>query len=114
MNSKPVADNCGDNCKSKDLTCKLTTPELRKRKETVIASLKSQVLDRQELANGYSYKFKGSDNLLDELNEFIKTERQCCNFFDFGVAVKGDTSTAVLTITGPEGTKIFITSELEM
>ena len=56
----------------KPLSCKLTSPELRKRKETVIASLKKQVLERKELPNGYAYKFTDTDAVLDELTEFIK------------------------------------------
>ena len=66
---------------TKPITCKLTTPELQKRKATVIADLKALVLERNELEDGYSYKFEGKDEILDKLNEFIKTERTCCDFF---------------------------------
>lgn len=114
MNTNKPIEACGDDCMKKQLSCKLTTPELQKRKSTVIARLKKQVIEKIELASGYSYKFKGSDKLLDELTEFIKTERQCCDFFDFSLSVKGDASLATLTIIGPEGTKTFITSELEL
>ena len=114
MNTNKSEDACKDDCVQKELSCKLTTPELRKRKETVIASLKKQVIEKKELVNGYSYQFKGSDALLDELTEFIKTERVCCDFFDFGLSVKGDASLAILTITGPGEAKHFITSELEL
>jgi len=94
------------------ITCKLTTPELRQRKATVLASLKQQVLEKQELDNGYAYRFSGSDKLLDELTEFIKTERECCDFFIFGLSVSGDKSEAWLELTGPAGTKDFISTEL--
>ncbi len=36
------------------LECKLTTSELRKRKETIIESLKNKLLDKQHLHNGYA------------------------------------------------------------
>ncbi len=94
------------------LTCKLTTPELRKRKETVIAALKQKLLEKKELANGYAYKFPDTDELLDELAEFIKTERTCCDFFSFGLSVSGDQREAWLELTGAEGVKEFIKSEL--
>ncbi|WP_134089038.1 hypothetical protein [Olivibacter sp. XZL3] len=103
------ADGCGD---ARPLTCKLTSPEIQQRKATVIASLKKQVLEKMELSNGYSYKFKGDDSVLTELTEFIKTERLCCDFFDFGIKVSGDMSASWLSITGPAGTKDFITAEL--
>jgi hypothetical protein len=112
------ANVCSDDCEAKnkkgELTCKLTTPELRKRKETVIKSLKSQMLTKKELKNGYSYKFTGTDKMVDELAEFVKTERICCGFFIFNLSISGDKSEAWLEITGPKGAKDFIKSELEL
>lgn len=109
---------CTDNCEAKNkkgkLTCKLTSPELRVRKETVIKSLKSQCLQKEELTNGYSYKFVGSDKMVDELTEFVKTERACCDFFIFNLSISGDKTEAWLEITGPKGAKDFIRTELEM
>lgn len=44
---------CSDDCEPKTTSsghsCKLTTPELRKRKETVLTSLKSQLIEKKEL-----------------------------------------------------------------
>ena len=94
------------------LTCKLMPEELRVRKETVLASLKSKMLDRKELRDGYAFRFPGSDEVVDELVEFIKTERTCCDFFVFNLSVSGDKSEAWLTMTGVEGAKDFITHEL--
>lgn len=82
------------------------------RKETVLASLKAQVVDRKELENGYRYTFPGTDRMVDELAEFIKTERTCCAFFSFGLTIAGDKSTAYLELTGPQGTKEMIQHEL--
>ena len=95
-----------------ELTCKLMPEELRLRKETVLQSLKTKVLDRKELSNGYAFKFPGSDEVVDELIEFIKTERECCDFFVFTLSVSGDKSESWLHITGVEGAKDFITQEL--
>jgi len=113
------ADNasfCSDDCKVKtntsELSCKLTSGELRERRETVIASLKAQVTQKQELKNGYAFKFPGSDQVLNELNEFIKTERECCDFFTFNLTISGDKSEAWLELTGAEGVKEFISEEL--
>lgn len=119
--TKMTADNktasvCSDDCKAKsktgDLSCKLTTPELQKRKETVLASLKAQMTERKELKDGYAFKFNGSDKMVDELTEFIKTERECCDFFTFNLSISGDKSEAWLELTGVEGAKDFISSEL--
>jgi hypothetical protein len=76
----------------KPITCKLTTPELLERKRTVIATLKSLVLEKMETRHGMQYRFEGSDHLIDLVSSFIKTERLCCDFFDFGVSVRADGS----------------------
>ena len=95
---------------AKKLTCKLTTPELRKRKATVIAELKALVVTREELPNGFVYQLESKDAILDKLTEFIKTERMCCDFFTFQLTVEDHT--ALLSLTGPEGTKNFINDEV--
>jgi hypothetical protein len=96
----------------KSITCKLTTPELQKRKATVIADLKTLVLERTELQNGFSYKFNATDTILDNLTEFIKTERMCCDFFTFQLMVEDQT--AFLSITGPNGAKEFLKQEVDL
>ena len=93
-------------------TCKLTTPELQKRKATVIAELKALVVGRRELSNGYRYEFDGTDEILDNLNKFIKTERMCCDFFTFQLTVEDNK--ALLNITGPEGVKEFLNDEVDL
>lgn len=116
---KKTTEACTDSCcktgeDSPVLACKLTTPELQKRKATVLASLRKQVIKKKELKNGYAFTFKGTDEMIDELTEFVKTERMCCDFFTFNISVKGDQSEAILEITGVDGAKEFITSELEL
>ncbi|QEM07795.1 hypothetical protein DIU31_031440 [Mucilaginibacter rubeus] len=97
----------------KTMICKLTTPELQKRKTTVIATIKKLIKEKKELTNGYAYRFEGSDHQIDLLTDFIKTERQCCDFFNFSIDVRND-QTAWLKITGAKGVKGFIASELEL
>jgi len=95
------------------LTCKLTTPELQQRKKTAIAELKNQVLDKVETDQGFKYKFEGSDKMLDLLNNFIKTERLCCDFFVFSLTASSDAKFTWLELSGPEGTKDFIKHEID-
>ncbi|HKR06439.1 MAG TPA: hypothetical protein VJY62_17530 [Bacteroidia bacterium] len=116
--SSETASLCSHKCTAKtasnNLSCKLTSPELQQRKTTVIASLKSQVVEKKELENGYAYKFIGSDKVVDELTEFIKSERQCCDFFTFNLSISGDKSEAWLELIGPKGAKDFIFQELDI
>jgi len=96
------------------LSCKLTTPELQKRKATVLASLRNKIIEKKEMPDGYSYKFNGTDEMLDELAEFIKTERLCCEFFQFDLFIEGDGSFIILELKGEEGAKHFIEKEREL
>jgi hypothetical protein len=100
--------------RTKELTCKLTTPELRERKATIIANLKKQILLTKELQNGFAYRFPGSDSIVDELATFAITERACCDFFRFTLSISGNKSETWLKITGPKGAKDFIKTELEL
>ncbi len=109
-----VSDKYEPKIKATDPTCKLTTPELQQRKSIVIESLKKQVILTKELAKGYAFKFTGTDKMVDELTEFIKTERECCDFFTFTLSVKGDKSEIWLEMTGAEGTKDFMKAELDL
>ncbi|MES1181230.1 MAG: hypothetical protein ABUL44_00390 [Flavobacterium sp.] len=106
-------EDCCKKTKETVFTCKLTSAEFRERKATVIASLKKQVLEKKELKNGFAYKFAGNDNTVDEITNFIKTERQCCSFFKFNMSINGDSETW-LEITGPKGAKDVIINELEL
>lgn len=92
--------------------CKLTSAELQQRKKTVVADLKAKLLTKTETDKGYSFKFNGSDEMLDLLNDFIKTERLCCDFFTFQITIDGEF--AWLELSGPAGTKDFIKDELEL
>lgn len=101
--------SCGE---SEALSCNLTSPELRKRKETVLENLRRQILEKKALPNGFSFRFSGNDTVLDELTEFVKTERECCPFFTFDLSVSGDKSKVWLLLTGADGVKDFISGEL--
>ncbi len=112
--NKKNSTACSKDCSKRKMACGLTTPELDARKAGVLASLRKQVLDRKELRQGFSYKFNGTDSVLDELITFIKTERHCCGFFSFGLKVSAEDGYTWLTITGPDGAKEFIKTELEL
>lgn len=92
--------------------CRLSTDKLRERKATIISSLQKKLLDKKELEHGFGYKFDGSDEMLDQLIAFIKTERMCCGFFAFTLQISGNTNETWLEITGPEGVKEFLNTEL--
>lgn len=96
----------------KEIACKLTSKELQERKATVLQLLKNAVKEKKELPNGYSFSFDGSSERFDQLTEFIRSERQCCGFFEFNIKVSDVESDLWLDITGPEGAKEMIIDEM--
>lgn len=100
--------------KDKEVSCKLTSHEMQKRKSSVILELKKQIIEKKDLGNGYEFKFKGSDKIVDQLVDFVKTERLCCSFFNFNLKISGDATYCWLIITGPKGTSDFIKTEMEL
>jgi hypothetical protein len=95
-----------------NLACKLSTPEFRKRRATIIAHLQSQIIATEELANGYRFSLTANDETIDEVSAFLKTERECCEFFSFSVSLPSGSATLQLEMTGPSGTKEFIRNDL--
>ena len=93
-----------------NLTCKLTTAELRNRRATVITELKHLIAAREDITNGYKYIFPGDDATLDKILGFIKSERLCCDFFSFTLSI--DSNKAMLDISGPTGSKEFLDHEV--
>ncbi|CAN5596902.1 hypothetical protein BH11BAC1_BH11BAC1_17230 [soil metagenome] len=114
LDSSCCTDDCFAKSKSTILTCKLTSAEMQNRKATIIESLRKQITERKELENGYAFKFNGSDKMLDELTEFIKTERECCDFFTFNLSIAGDKNEIWLSLTGPMEVKEFIKTEMDL
>lgn len=98
----------------KVVACTLTSAELQKHKAGLIASLKARLLERRELTHGYQYRFNGSDEMINGVMRFIKAERACCRFFTFTLSIEDAETNILLTITGPEGAKEFIDSEMAL
>ena len=95
-----------------ELFCALTDKALAARKKDVLAVLKSKVLAKDALLNGYRYQFSNTDDNLKDVLQFIITERACCPFFSFQLDVQQN-APIWLTIFGPDGTKSFLDMELE-
>jgi len=106
------SNSCHTDTPAGQLSCKLSSGAFRKRKETVLSRLKQKLLEKKELATGYAYRFPGTDEMLDELHAFIKTERSCCSFFTFRLSVSGASNDTWLELTGTGDVKNFITREL--
>lgn len=95
------------------LACNLKalTPVERTRHQELGNRLwRSALLDRRELADGYSFRIDPSKAPLVELAEWVGYEHKCCPFLRFRIELSEDAS-VWLTLSGRAGVKQFIESE---
>ncbi len=64
----------------------------------------------RELPDGYAFRFTADE--YSTITEFIANERLCCPFFTFGLEVGSERGPIWLRLTGREGVKEFLRTEL--
>ena len=89
------------------LACTLSGSEQVTRKEEV-NDLFKHVQQVNELADGYAFRFPGSDTRANALMQFITFERGCCPFFTFALVFEPEQGPIWLHLRGPEGVKAII------
>lgn len=90
--------------KSVPVICTLTPDDSKERKE-LLAKLGEQIVERREIDDGLSLRFKPSEDLLARLGKMIDMERQCCRFLKFRLTIEPDDGPVWLELTGPAGTR---------
>jgi hypothetical protein len=70
------------------------------------------VREIRELPDGYAFHLSDESEMLMKVAEFISLEKLCCPFFGFIVEVEPEGGDVWLHLTGREGVKPFIQTEL--
>lgn len=94
------------------VACSLTGPELQERRSNVLRKVGRSVVETVEVENGYSYRFPADDEWLVELVNLVRLERCCCPFLAFKISAEPGGGSIWLELTGPGGTKEFLSSFL--
>jgi hypothetical protein len=94
------------------IACSLSEPELRERRSTVIAELRSHVRQVTERADGYALDLAPSDEAIVAATTFIRLERRCCPFLRFTLTSEPGEAGVVLALTGGPGVRDFLSSWL--
>jgi hypothetical protein len=95
------------------IACSLTDSEFRERRRNVLQKVGSGILAVEELTDGYQYSFPPDGAWITELADLVSHERECCPFLRFDISVEAANGPIRLSLTGPEGTKEFLTSMFE-
>jgi len=92
------------------IACNLTAPEFQERRNSLLLKASEAVLESVELADGYAYRFPSESSWITELAHLITLERQCCPFLQFNLRLEPSEGPIWLELSGPPGTKEFLTS----
>jgi hypothetical protein len=90
------------------IACTLSDAELRERRETVLQKVRSAVSDVKKIENGYAYEFASGGDVIMQLAHLIDLEHRCCPFLKFQLTIEPGEAVIRLDLTGPEGTKDFL------
>jgi hypothetical protein len=96
------------------VACSLTPEALKARKEGLLSELLRGSAGHELLADGLRIRFAPSGETLATIARAVDAERHCCRFLRFTVTVEPDEGPLTLDLTGPQGTRQFVTALLDM
>ena len=92
------------------IVCSLTPVALTARREGLLPGLLTRAQSHQELPQGHRLEFAPTDDTLTAIARTIEAERHCCRFLRFNITVEQDGGPISLELTGPPGTREFISA----
>jgi hypothetical protein len=95
------------------VACTLGPGALAARREGLLSELLRRAQAHEELADGHRLSFAIADDTLALVMKTVEAERQCCRFLRFQMTVEPDGGPVVLELTGPPGTREFISALFE-
>ena len=95
------------------IACSLPAPEFQVRRTEVLQKARAAALEVKEKEDGFAYRFPSNESLLVDLSALIQLEHQCCPFLKITLIVEAGAGPIWLELTGPPGTKEFLSSIFE-
>ncbi len=86
--------------------------EESERYKSLMEGMRSAIQEMKELPDGFAFRFPSDPPIIVNLAEWITLERQCCSFFNFVLEVEPDDGSVWLSLTGGEGVKAFLQTEI--
>ena len=93
--------------------CTLTPEALRTRREGLLMDLVRRAERREDLADGLRLEFAPSTETIALIAQAVEAERHCCRFLRFRMTVEPDGGAVFLELTGPAGTRDFVSALTE-
>ena len=93
------------------IVCTLTPAALGARKAALLPGLLLRAESQEDSADGLRLKFP--PDALQAVVAAVDAERQCCRFLRFEITVEPDNGPIWMSLSGPPGTREFLSSLLE-
>lgn len=90
------------------VACSLMDSELQERRRNILQRVRSMVSEVKEVDHGLIYRFPSDGAWIRELANLVELEHQCCPFLKFTITVEPGDGPVWLEMTGPDGTKAFL------
>ena len=87
------------------VACTLTDAENDERPDEVRATMTDAFNRAEELRDGYTLYFEGTQEPLAALAAFTSNELECCSFAEYSIEVSPPYDETRFTVTGPAGAK---------
>lgn len=101
----------GDRIVEPPVACTLTPASIATRKAALLPGLVGRADSRRETASGLRLRLPA--DALSAVLETVDAERQCCRFMRFDITVEPDGGPIWLEVSGPPGTREFLSALLE-
>lgn len=95
------------------VVCTLDPAALKARREGLLSDLVRRAEARQDLPEGQRLRFAATADTLAAIARTIEAEHHCCRFLRFQITVEPDSGPIWLELTGPPGTREFVSALLD-
>ena len=114
MMSRSSSSDANPSTSDLPIACDLSEQQQRLRREALASDIFKDVQQRDELPDGYAFRYPGDEAWARRLLEFIMFERRCCAFMTFELLFEPGQGSIWLRLRGAAGVKEFIRDEIEM
>ena len=95
------------------IACSLTPDALAARRDGLLKEVIRRAKRHEDIADGHLFQFAADGDVLDVIARAVEVERQCCPFLRFHITVESDGGPILLELTGPAGTREFLSAILD-
>jgi hypothetical protein len=95
------------------VACTLGPGALAARRDGLLSELLRRAHTREELTHGQRLSFETTGDTLALIMKTVEAERHCCEFLRFQITVEPGGGPVALELTGPTGTREFLSALFE-